>query len=769
MLHPTRPAKAILLGEKGDDDSDSTRVVDQERLDVLFKLVEADFHLSLLEQRVSGLSGASKEEGMDMLQCCARLGESLAHDRHHMEQYLTRMEAVRQTLCDAAATQMARVAERYQLPDINDVFRAEDAILPVVELPSPVRRPSSGTSGIADAKVRSAKNLSGVPAMTMEGRVLTPRRLVDTVAWAKDVHLSRGALRSQLVLREIEGLLFETAAQQKVEDMAEIFGDEDASKLIKLVDIYRSVLGAFLGSSGGGAQMRVELRSREILVTWIAYVMSFAVARHQWWQSMETFGVCLDPDDLRHLVLSGKLATDAALKVVDFLRAHTRPQRAVFTLADRGSATFNLAADVAGESSRIRGIWNNEVTASHGRRDAHWAKVKSLQETRAGIRDSIFTSKAELFQQRAKLETAKAERSESQLNYSRLRKAERTSAGTEVCRLGSRLHRSCWCKFCQSVTDAQRARDSTQQQIAAFERRLRDTQKLSPVLQPLPESETAALQVLFFLHMPQVFRSLGHLSFQAQQVLLPQQWDTSMTEAVKQPSCATHWHDYCNQHRSSNYHNPVTPTPVAAAGSVKLGYCGELGEPETMVDNCRDPSDGVWHPDTLAPGRMLWEGGDFPVDLRSFYFDPFSPSVRAEWVARELTEQLSESNRSLQWAMPQYGMGQTSPERGNLAIATQSDAPAWLNKRQYLAFGRVRAYPLIQCRQLMLVLKDRTLPLDHPAVRTLVSQALFQLGELSSSQPATLLWRHDQADTFAALFHELEVSLGNVSWQRLPP
>lgn len=761
LLHQMCLPKVVLVSQRRGGTADSTRGVDQEKLQVLFNLVVADLHLTLLEQRLPRLPGASQDEGVEMLECCARLGESLAHDGHAMTGYLGRMETARQTLRDVGASQMAGVAERYKLPDISALFRAEDAQLPVVALPSPPRRPSSGSGGTADAKIRSMKNLSGLPLISMEGRALTPQRLDDTVAWATDSRLATGHLQSQLVLREIEWLLFETAAQQKLGDAARTFGDTDASKLVKLVNTYRAALGTFLNSSSGRAQMRVELRSRETLVVWVAYVVSFAVARHRWLPSMVQFGVCLRPDDLKHLVLSDKLATDAALKVADFLRAYTRPQRAVFTLADRGSATFDLAANVARDSSHIRGIWGNEVAASRGRRDAHWVKVKALQETRAVIREDISMIKAELFTQEALVEKATQKRSDSQIKYEDRRKDDRWDDDIGLCRgrLFRGRYRFCWCQHCLDVTTAESECSATRARIEGLEKRLRDTERISPVLQPFPEAEAAALPVLFFLHMPQAFRSLAHLSFLAQQVLLPQQWDTSLTEAVKQPPCSTHWHAYCIKHRLSNYFTLATPTPMGQEGRVTLGYCGEVGEPETMVDKCGNPSDGVWHPDTLSPGRMLWQGGDLSADQRSFYFDPFSTRVCEEWVAREFTEQLPGSDRSLQWAMPQYGISKTSSERGNVAIATQSDAPTWLSKRQYLAFGRVRAYPLMQCRQLALALKDRILPLDRLAVRVLVAQALFQLGELSSSQPATLLWRHDQADTFSALFHELKVSL----------
>lgn len=87
--------------------------------------------------------------------------------------------------------------------------------------------------------------------------------------------------------------------------------------------------------------MQAELRSCELLV-WIACAMVFTAVRHKYPKTMMDHGVCLCPNDLRHLVLSEKIAVDAALKLAEFLRRHTRQSRAVFSLLDGGNATFAM-------------------------------------------------------------------------------------------------------------------------------------------------------------------------------------------------------------------------------------------------------------------------------------------------------------------------------------------------------------------------------------------------------------------------------------------
>ena len=422
-------------------------------------------------------------------------------------------------------------------------------------------------------------------------------------------------------------------------------------------------------------------------------------------------------------------------QLAEFLCSHTRQGLAVFTLADGGSATFILAVKVSMASRELRLLWEREKRAADKRTDAHWEQVQFQQEELERLRDELGDAKARLARNEAGL--LKATRVRDQ--YPRNTSSCRRSCG------------HCMCARCTACREYSTACTSTESKISTIEADIRGMEKLAPVLQPLPEDEDSALQVLFFQHMPTEFQSLSHLSFQAQQMLLPRDWDShdAIAAAVERPTM-DHWSEYYNGHQ------PVQP---GQDGPVVLGYSGKEGRPETYVDRCTRPSHGIWHPDSLAPGSMLWKGGSFSADKRDFCFDPFSPDILSEWTTRAFTEQLSEEDRSLQWAMPQYGIGRTSPERGNLAIVSQSDAPNWLGKHQFLAFGGVRAYPLLQQRKLVLVLRDRSLPLGRPAVRTLVCQALYQIGELSTAPSITLLWRHDQDEVFTALFDELKVSM----------
>ena len=92
----------------------------------------------------------------------------------------------------------------------------------------------------------------------------------------------------------------------------------------------------------------------------------------------------------------------------------------------------------------------------------------------------------------------------------------------------------------------------------------------------------------------------------------------------------------------------------------------------------------------------------------------------------------------MQWAIEQHGR-ESAADRGNWPEAAQDASPGWLTgKRQYVAFAALRSYPVQQVRKICVALRERSLPLDHPAVHVLLKQALFHLGDVGneSSSPA---------------------------------
>ncbi|CAN0499846.1 unnamed protein product, partial [Discosporangium mesarthrocarpum] len=221
---------------------------------------------------------------------------------------------------------------------------------------------------------------------------------------------------------------------------------------------------------------------------------------------LQPYGVALGWDSLRHLVLSDKLATDAALAVSCYLREHSRAGHTIFTTADGGKATFAMAEQFARGSGRMMTVWRKEQDNAERRREGHWHEVRRKQDLAASLRTLIANLKQRLHGEEHVLREKKTRHCKCLKIYST-------------------------CKRCLSVEVARRAVEGTKKTISAETRSLLEAER-SPVgvIQPLPAEEGKALQALFFLYMPLILRQLSRLSFTAQQMLLPQKWDKSMLQ-----------------------------------------------------------------------------------------------------------------------------------------------------------------------------------------------------------------------------------------------
>eukprot|EP00899_Mesostigma_viride_P012816 jgi/Mesvir1/21535/Mv03976-RA.1 len=148
------------------------------------------------------------------------------------------------------------------------------------------------------------------------------------------------------------------------------------------------------------------------------------------------------------------------------------------------------------------------------------------------------------------------------------------------------------------------------------------------------------------------------------------------------------------------------------------------------VEEYRVESDGIGYPDTLVPS-LGWTGCGFAPASFDGLFNPFAGKVPPRSVVDYYMELLPEDLVAfLQWTMPQYGADDTDGWRGNVPLAEQGWRPSWMSKPQYLAFGALRAFPNQQARKMCIGLREKVLPLDQPAVHTLLQMAADHLGEL---------------------------------------
>lgn len=160
------------------------------------------------------------------------------------------------------------------------------------------------------------------------------------------------------------------------------------------------------------------------------------------------------------------------------------------------------------------------------------------------------------------------------------------------------------------------------------------------------------------------------------------------------------------------------------------------------VDSYSTKDDGVWHPDSMELCLAYRGSGNGAADgaLAGSWFSPWA-AVDKRATVDAFTEGLPAEAEALQWCLPLYEP--VDAARGNWAISRQDGRPTWLSKPAFLAFGALRSYPLRQGRALCATLHERVLPLEQPAVQTLVRQTAFHLGELTDSAAPALLWRSE--------------------------
>jgi hypothetical protein len=82
----------------------------------------------------------------------------------------------------------------------------------------------------------------------------------------------------------------------------------EIDELVALVESYRLRLHEFQKSKTACARIQVEMRSREALVVWVAYCLTYHAAGAQQHPLVKDYGVALNWQDMQHFVLGDKKA-----------------------------------------------------------------------------------------------------------------------------------------------------------------------------------------------------------------------------------------------------------------------------------------------------------------------------------------------------------------------------------------------------------------------------------------------------------------------------
>jgi hypothetical protein len=177
-------------------------------------------------------------------------------------------------------------------------------------------------------------------------------------------------------------------------------------------------------------------------------------------------------------VLSDKQAIDAMLMVAKYLHSHTR----------KTDVTFEMAVQFGMNDDRLLKILRNEENEAQKRKIENWIKVTNKQKRAADLRNELSNLKTQL----------------DKLNedYQNLHIPfwEKNAFGRKIV-------------VCE---DSIRIKSNEVTQAEA---------PINVLYQPYPEDRSKAMKILFFLHMPLDIKEFSRLSFTAQQMLLPRDFD----------------------------------------------------------------------------------------------------------------------------------------------------------------------------------------------------------------------------------------------------
>jgi Protein of unknown function (DUF3638) len=445
--------------------------------------------------------------------------------------------------------------------------------------------------------------------------------------------------------------------------------------------------------------MTVRFRSEEVVAIWVSFCWAYRTAEDAF-PILKSYGSALDPVDLQHLVLADVRARNAVGSIRKFLSTRTNKDCRPFRTHDE-ALTFALQFGLGFEE--FVDIHQNELNAANNLKDERWEKIQKTQQ-------ELRRLDSELQVAQSKLSSAKEELLYSESNeYDYVYRTKRYRA---------------------AYYDKLNARDELQQQVNGLEGRIQSLEAKPPnLLLGLPEYLDGALQWLFFLFMPDVFRNLAALAQLGQSKL----WQSP-------PSA------HCPERNLLSWYTSNRKTGGGNATDAELILGSNSPEPSLQLPNIRKYTreTGVLFPDSFSVDPA-WRG-----------VDPFASVMPFDDSAMFFTEKLRHGTHHKEHMESFVAMLPTTV-RENKAIASREMRPDWLNPVQFTYFKNLRAHPHTQLRCLIEVLHDDLLPFHEFSVHILIKQLLYHIGDVD--------WMHDLSDGWLGydrLANELRRQLENI-------
>lgn len=427
---------------------------------------------------------SSADSAMQMLVQASSEGAELADEELPMASFEARCVLVRFQLERAVEVLSSNAAQSRVLPLLSrqDVHSRK----PELRLPE-VTMPAFDADNLDAARMRALSNLGCLPmsppadvALPIERTGLSSWCALS--AWLDDARLQPAQIKQEnhttaalLVLRSVEEFVLSSFSAALIEPAASIvtceLAGEVCTQINSCLDKYRLVADAFREMPSSRALMAAELDSRELLIVWVSFCLVHKM-NNQCEPLLANFGVPIEPKEIRHLKLSDKVFSDAALQVVAYLHSARDDRPSLFSLRE-DDQTMSFALQRARGDSVVMAAWRTEQAAAKGRQQHHWTQVLSKQERLRELDENLAELKGQMISaERAFDNTAYPSPHTSSQNDSK-----RSEASKKIKRLTGEI-------------------TETNELITATEK------PPYPVLQPLPMKEDLALPILFFILIP---------------------------------------------------------------------------------------------------------------------------------------------------------------------------------------------------------------------------------------------------------------------------
>ncbi len=671
---------------------------------------------------------ASKVEVSDLQQKATKLRDTIRQTTYELQD------------AEGRALQLSNIKEELSRPGAFQSF--------TVALPKEVKLDKKQDT-VAIRKT-AAINIGLVPTLN-NPRVFDPNEL-DSWIRSPRLQADKRLEDALLIVATVEEVFWRRVERGLDEDVMNM---NHLKILAGVVEQYQRVICLVRMKLRGDHYMKTEIFSRELLVVWIFYCLAFKCVRKLYNPLLDHVGVALRYQDLEHLVLSNKRLCSVLLGVMSFLQHNYVPEKELFSLRHH-STMFEFGVNFT--DRYLSDIFEQEKANAKARVANHWEEVLSKKKKAAILESEIHALRLQVAAAQNALAVANAELQLAEAKHNQTKRS-----------LGSAITRQAVRKATEIARSKLQTVNSLNQSVTSKEVALKNVKKApAPVVQPLPQSSEMMKQWIFFLHMPEPLRLVGDLTFFAQQLLVPSlQYGNidgvavSTVESLLVSLPALSVISHYNSMQSSCYF-PAGPRYQATQGVLRL-HTESDKIPNFIglqtIDEIHFEEQGVWYPDIWRV-RMAWVGSRHAYQSYSGKeLDPFR--VKRATTALYFTEQI---DASIQWSIKQDG--EPSRDRGNLALARQSQRPQGLSRIAFLLHSSLRAFPYKQIRNVVLSFLNPSFPHEDLNLQKMMLQAIFQVGALGASckSDRTLKWKCDLFDkTFCtsvnSVFDDLEKDL----------